>query len=749
MAQTVCVSVFCALIAQSTLVRVASLSWEILMAGSIGIGVAAGLAYRHWAWFRTFLTFLIPAPLVFAMFFLATPPVSGLVFPASEGVATQIGESDVPVVFVVFDEFPVVSLLNAQGGIDAGRYPNIARLATTSTWHKYTAAAHDYTWWALPPILTGQSANPDLLPTAANFPGNLFTLLDDTHEMHVVEPFTRLCPPETCGQLQPTSMADRFTTIAIDSVRLYQMLLAPNATRTLTISDPFNEFRRGARGVIEDAPTDQVGQFTQFVDQISTGTTLHYLHLLLPHAPFGFYPSGSQYNDGEEMPGRDSEEVWLDPVLADLGYQRHLLQVQMLDRLMGDLLERLEEVGILDDALLVVTADHGASFLPGQPRRAITDANAYEVGLVPLFIKLPGQDQANVETSPVRTMDVLPTVADALDIEIPWEHDGTSLLDVSSDTDIPTVRARAGGEVALTDVEQGVRDSSDRMHEVFGTASGSLDPYSVGDYDLLLGATPDEVQLQSSGLSASVDEAWRLSHVAPRTGFFVPGFLHGDLIGPVDPEAQVAVSVNGEIRTVIPVFDADGSGARFNAIIPDEAFVAGFNDLSLFQVSGSPDDPELETIALGDHFRFEMEVASSGRVTRLISEDGRFWPIDENSPVEGTVDEGSWHEIHIQGVSPLDLYLNGWALDAETAHPVERVVFFADGVYAGSVSPGVERLDIAEAFETEEALISGFVGRLSQLVPSTSLDLRVFALSGGVAEELPVTDEAQADIAAG
>ncbi len=38
--------------------------------------------------------------------------------------------------------------------------------------------------------------------------------------------------------------------------------------------------------------------------------------------------------------------------------------------------------------------------------------------------------------------------------------------------------------------------------------------------------------------------------------------------------------------------------------------------------------------------------------------------------------------------------------------------------------------------------MSGFVGKLSHFVPSDNLDVRAFALSGGIAKELPITDEA-------
>ena len=38
--------------------------------------------------------------------------------------------------------------------------------------------------------------------------------------------------------------------------------------------------------------------------------------------------------------------------------------------MIGDLLDHLESVGVLDEAILVVTADHGVSFQHDVPRRA-------------------------------------------------------------------------------------------------------------------------------------------------------------------------------------------------------------------------------------------------------------------------------------------------------------------------------------------------------------------------------------------
>ena len=417
--------------------------------------------------------------------------------------------------------------------------------------------------------------------------------------------------------------------------------------------------------------------------------------------------------------------------------------------MIGDMLDRLESVGILDEAVVVVAADHGAPSRSEAPRRAVTDENAYEVGLVPLFIKAPNQGEGVVDTIPSRTVDVLPTVADYLGIELPWEYEGQSLVSDQRKSRPLEIEARAGHIVELNDPEGGVHSAVTRLQSVFGTRGGSLELYSLGEYDAVLGQSPEQAVVGSSGLMARVDEAWRLAHVAPKTGFFVPGFIHGHLDGAVDEGLHIGVAVNGQIGTIVPVFDVDGDGARFNAIVPDESFVAGFNDLEVVAISGPSNAPVVESIGLEGHSKFEMETADSGRVTRLIAPGGSFWPVVEQGAIDGSIDDAAWYDTELQRSSPQDLHLNGWAVDTTGMDPVARVVFFMNGTFAGSTPLDVERPDIEEAYESVDALMSGFVGRLSHFVPSDSLEVRAFALSGGIAKELPITDEAQAALAAG
>ena len=55
------------------------------------------------------------------------------------------GRGAAPVVMLVFDEFPAISLLDARGRIGAERYPNFAAFTRTGTWFPYATASVDET----------------------------------------------------------------------------------------------------------------------------------------------------------------------------------------------------------------------------------------------------------------------------------------------------------------------------------------------------------------------------------------------------------------------------------------------------------------------------------------------------------------------------------------------------------------------------------------------------------------------------
>ncbi len=160
------------------------------------------------------------------------------------------------------------------------------------------------------------------------------------------------------------------------------------------------------------------------------------IHAELPHAPWQYMPSGLRYSRAilGRVPG---SETWLDsPGYPIQALQRLTLQLEYTDRLVGKLIDRLRRLGLYDKALFIVLADHGASHIPGHSHRLLGDppdpVNSGAIVHVPLFVKLPGERRGRTIDRPVRTIDVVPTIADVLGFHIPWKVDGSSLFGLDS-----------------------------------------------------------------------------------------------------------------------------------------------------------------------------------------------------------------------------------------------------------------------------------------------------------------------------
>jgi hypothetical protein len=175
---------------------------------------------------------------------------------------------------------------------------------------------------------------------------------------------------------------------------------------------------------------DRGPSFRSFVADIGTGggARLDFVHAFLPHVPWNLLPSGHHYDEGSDNGISPYDYSWDTAEAARVGRERHILQTQFADRLIGQLLDHLEASPRFADTLLVVTADHGVAFDAKQPLRFLTAENSTEVAWSPLFIKTPGRSVARVDDRNAESIDVLPTVADILGAKLRSPVDGRSLL---------------------------------------------------------------------------------------------------------------------------------------------------------------------------------------------------------------------------------------------------------------------------------------------------------------------------------
>ena len=102
-------------------------------------------------------------------------------------------------------------------------------------------------------------------------------------------------------------------------------------------------------------------------------------------------------------------------------------KVAEADARVGVFMAKVKALGLLDKSIVVVISDHGEEFM----EHGYLDhgATLCEHQLhVPLSIRFPGGEGARVVETPVRTIDMFPTVFDALGVALPPDIDGKSLL---------------------------------------------------------------------------------------------------------------------------------------------------------------------------------------------------------------------------------------------------------------------------------------------------------------------------------
>jgi len=582
---------------------------------AVGVGALAAIGYARSARIRSFASVLAAAPVVFAALFLFSGPASQLVRGDERSrVAGVLATSEAPIIVVVFDEFGLNALLDADEQIDAIRHPAFAALAQASTWYRDARTVHTSTLQAIPAIATGRLPDPALLPRAADHPDSLFALFAASHAMHVVESQTMLFAADDASEREPGALRS----LLEDSALVYlHVLLPPAFAETLpSVRETWGRFAEtsdrerqlavfGRKAVFEGF-VDRSARFDAFVDGLAgcERRCLHFLHILLPHRPWELLPSGRRMVPWDS-PGLGKQELWGDDAwLVDQAHQQYLLQVRALDAMLGRLVARARELELWDDAAVVVTADHGVGFWPGTSMRWLDEgARLEDVVRVPLFFKAPGQRDARVVSEPVLTVDVLPTLARALDVAIPWRVDGCAIADDAEARDCARAHEADGSRRRVFDRDDRAhsvpddlprrRESLERKLALFG--EGSASAYAFGPHRELVGVrAADRLAAGESRYSARFDRRALEALARDPDGVSlarISAFLRHADRSAADPDERVAVAfaVDGMVRAVAWARAHAAGSLAVSAIVPEDVLARGSHRIEAFVVEVASD----------------------------------------------------------------------------------------------------------------------------------------------------------------
>jgi hypothetical protein len=588
---------------------------------SIGLAVAAGAfataAYFKFPRIRTVVTVAAPVIVAFpAMFLLTSPVARHYFFPRQKIEAAKW--NPIPVVVVVLDELCGMTLVNDRREIDAERFPRFAELARGSTWFRNATTVYPDTWQALPAILSGRYPSTATIPMVADRPQNLFSILNATgaYELTAFEPISRLASlPVEIGSSQDAGTWTQLFSImpALGRVMLFHVTPVelwsklPEIPRLwFGFHETANIDRLQRRGVFRYAKgDDRLEQFDHFLECLddSPQPQLYFMHVLLPHIPWCYLPSGRKcLPDSAEWELLDDNLV-ADELFVEQCQQRHLLQLAFTDTQIGRLLARLRETGIYDKCLLIVTADHGVSFKVGDSRRAVTDANLPDILSIPLFVKAPGQQSGAISDRNVETIDILPTITELLGIELLLPVDGISVFNTTLPERIDkSLQAQLSLMSPPPKVAASILKRSTVPQELRRRFGSPTDPdalFRIGPHPELIGRlvadlrrsddSPTELALTRGGSVYSNDPS-----------ALVPCYIEGRIVARAELQEPVAlaVAVNGVIRASTRTYRFDRFRNRFTAMVPESAYHEGQNDVQFYVVTGSAPNVRLTQCAV-------------------------------------------------------------------------------------------------------------------------------------------------------
>jgi hypothetical protein len=283
---------------------------------------------------------------------------------------------------------------------------------------------------------------------------------------------------------------------------------------------------------------------------------------------------------------------------------RHLLQLQASDRLLGRILDRLRELRVYDSSLVVVTADHGVAFEEGEAVRGLSEG-AYEgVAWTPLFVKAPGQAQGAIDDRPVLSVDVLPTIADHLDIDLPWKLDGRSALGPPRpDGPRPFYKSplnqldpEPGTDFVQLDGQEGFARTL-RGRAAPPDDDADLRLYRDGPYGRLVGSEAAPWIVEPGAVTGRIDERERYDDIDLSAREAPWAYLFGTVRSPAG--TGVAVTVNGRVAAITETFDmGDDPTTPFWVMLPPKLLRNGRNGVRVHIVDGPPTDPRLVPVRL-------------------------------------------------------------------------------------------------------------------------------------------------------
>jgi hypothetical protein len=307
------------------------------------------------------------------------------------------------------------------------------------------------------------------------------------------------------------------------------------------------------------------------------------VHALVPHAPWRITPDHrvAPLSRSISTSNPESEDGVRDT------YQTFLYQVAAADNIIVDVISKLKKSGKWDNTMLVVTADHGISFVPTLPQRHTDFTEKETVGdiyRIPTFIKYPKQANGVVSDCAMSNLDLLPTIIETTGTKTSWTFGGRSVARSCPTNRVREVVSATGETAVMSGGFEEVRERLAYYSDMVSNKGPNRRVAAIGSSADLIGRPISSDLINSEVATWMVNQKNSFKNVTNQRGSKVPSLITGTirLSTPVDLGTEGIVAINGVAAGVI----GELSGARdvvpYTALLDYTLLTPGDHTVELF-----------------------------------------------------------------------------------------------------------------------------------------------------------------------
>jgi arylsulfatase A-like enzyme len=271
--------------------------------------------------------------------------------------------------------------------------------------------------------------------------------------------FTSLMPQDHGVVHEPTDnvLADELVTVAEalrdDGFRTAGFSENPHIQRSLGFAQGFDEFAAAEHWLGD--PRAMARQASSWLDDHDAERFFLYVHFLDPHAAYTpREPFRTDFLAGRSTADPRIARAQVDQLQQDDGQLKQPMSAADLDYLValydaeigaaddavGEILDELDDLGLTEHTIVLVTSDHGEEFL--EHGRLEHGKQVYEESIhVPLILHVPGMAARRDRASVVQHIDIAPTLLQLANVPAPEQFHGRSMVPLLVGAELAPVAA--------------------------------------------------------------------------------------------------------------------------------------------------------------------------------------------------------------------------------------------------------------------------------------------------------------------